>query len=238
MITGLCGIRPSAGDTVVINPSVDSSIHYFCLDDVLYHGHKLTVVYDKDGTTYKTGKGLSVYVDGRKKMLIQKDGKPAVNIGKPVLIHSSKEPVNYALNILYKGFPKLSTSVNFSPDTSLYQAIDERIWYFSAITNRWTTYGSKSHNDWYALDFGQTREISTLKLYLYTDNKFFFVPVNVTIQYKNNGESTNVKLKPPAGKRLVGNTVNSLNFNEIVYREIKIIFKHGKQIAISEIECY
>jgi hypothetical protein len=40
-------------DTLVINPLIDNSIEYFYLDDVLYHGHKLTVVYDRDGTRYK-----------------------------------------------------------------------------------------------------------------------------------------------------------------------------------------
>ena len=72
VITGLCGIRPSTGDTLVINPLVDNSIQYFCLDDVLYHGHKLTVVYDEDGSKYKLGKGLTVFVDGKKAPLIQK----------------------------------------------------------------------------------------------------------------------------------------------------------------------
>ena len=74
IITGLCGIRPSEGDTLVINPLLDNSIQYFCLDDVLYHGHKLTVVYDKDGSKYKLGKGLTVFVDGKKHALIQKAG--------------------------------------------------------------------------------------------------------------------------------------------------------------------
>ncbi|HTD93477.1 MAG TPA: trehalase family glycosidase, partial [Chitinophagaceae bacterium] len=46
VITGLCGIRPSADDTLVINPLIDSSLTYFCLDDVAYHGHRLTVLYD------------------------------------------------------------------------------------------------------------------------------------------------------------------------------------------------
>ena len=56
VITGLCGLRPSETDTLVINPLIDNSIQYFCLDEVLYHGHKLIVVYDRDGTRYKMGK--------------------------------------------------------------------------------------------------------------------------------------------------------------------------------------
>ena len=38
---------------------------------VMYHGHKLTVVYDKDGSKYKLGKGFTVFVDGKKTELYQ-----------------------------------------------------------------------------------------------------------------------------------------------------------------------
>jgi hypothetical protein len=60
VITGLCGIRPSESDTLVLNPLIDNSIELFCLDDVLYHGHKLTVVYDRmvPGTNRKGIDGI------------------------------------------------------------------------------------------------------------------------------------------------------------------------------------
>ena len=67
VITGLCGIRPSSVDSLVINPLVDNSIQYFCLADVFYHGHKLTVIYDVNGSKYHLGKGLTVFVDGKKR---------------------------------------------------------------------------------------------------------------------------------------------------------------------------
>jgi hypothetical protein len=34
---------------------------------VLYHGHNLTILYDKDGSRYHAGKGLRIYVDGQLK---------------------------------------------------------------------------------------------------------------------------------------------------------------------------
>ena len=40
---------------------------YFCLDNVLYHGHTLTIVWDKNGDRYHIGKGLRVLVDGQEK---------------------------------------------------------------------------------------------------------------------------------------------------------------------------
>jgi hypothetical protein len=35
------------------------------LDNVLYHGHILTIFWDKDGSKYHRGKGLVVLVDGK-----------------------------------------------------------------------------------------------------------------------------------------------------------------------------
>ena len=74
IITGLCGLRPRADQTIEVNPLLPLTSHlspltsykwdYFCLDNVLYHGHNLTIVWDKDGSRYHAGKGLRVYVDG------------------------------------------------------------------------------------------------------------------------------------------------------------------------------
>ena len=158
VISGLCGIRPDESDTLTINPLIDNSIQYFYLDDVRYHGHKLTIIYDKEGNKYKFGKGLTVLVDGEEKVVMQDGDKYKVVIGGPVESKPSKQGFDYALNINRKGYPLPSASVNTVPDSSLYQAIDGRIWYFPEISNRWSTEGSTSSTDWYAVDFGKARE--------------------------------------------------------------------------------
>ena len=67
IITGLCGLRPSAGDTIVVNPLLPADKwDYFCLDKVRYHGHDVTIVWDKDGNRYHVGVGLTLLVDGRR----------------------------------------------------------------------------------------------------------------------------------------------------------------------------
>ena len=40
---------------------------YFCIDNVRYHGHDLTIVWDRDGSRYHVGRGLRVYIDGQLK---------------------------------------------------------------------------------------------------------------------------------------------------------------------------
>ena len=90
IITGLCGLRPRADQTIVVNPLLPKEFatphadqrsakwDYFCLDNIPYHGHTLTIVWDRDGSRYHVGRGLRVFVDGKLKG--QRD-----NIGKLII---------------------------------------------------------------------------------------------------------------------------------------------------------
>jgi hypothetical protein len=232
IITGLCGIRPSEGDSLTINPLIDSSIGYFCLQDVLYHGHRITVVYDHDGNKYNVGKGLTVFVDGKPAPLTDN----RVYIGTPVKNFVTSNPHNTALNIEKKDYPMPSASVNTVPD-SLYQAIDGRIWYFPEISNRWTTLGSLNAADWFAIDFGKREEISSVKLSLFADGKTFFVPDSIRIEYDSGNGWKPIDL--PANLHLKANTSTVVSFNKVVATRVRLHFAHGSHaVALAELECY
>jgi hypothetical protein len=67
VITGLVGLRPRADDMIEVNPLLpNDKWEWFCLDNVLYHGKIITIIWDKTGAKYKKGKGLSVWVNGKK----------------------------------------------------------------------------------------------------------------------------------------------------------------------------
>jgi hypothetical protein len=67
IITGLVGLRPRADDVIEVNPLLpDNKWDWFCLDNVLYHGRIITIIWDKNGMKYNKGKGLSVWVNGKK----------------------------------------------------------------------------------------------------------------------------------------------------------------------------
>jgi hypothetical protein len=204
------------------------------LKEVKYHGHDITIVYDKDGSKYNIGKGLSVFVNGKNAVI----SNNKVFIGHPLLNHVEPKTENFALNIKRQGFPKPTASVNTLPDTSLYQAIDGRIWFFPEIVNYWSTRGSENVNDWYALDFDQSKDISGVKLYFFVDGTFS-VPDSVRIEIKNNSRWVSVNNQQQLPSSIIGNTVNAFSFNKISAAAIRINFKHpSKQIAISEVECY
>ncbi len=64
VISGLVGLKPRADGTVEVNPLIPAdSWDWFCLDQVQYHGHMLTILWDRYGSHYGRGAGLSVYSD-------------------------------------------------------------------------------------------------------------------------------------------------------------------------------
>lgn len=235
IISGLCGIRPAEGDTLTLNPLIDNSIQYFCLSNLRYHGHDLTVVFDRDGNKYHMGKGLTVFVDGREVDVKQLENKYQVNVGKIVVPTPLPEPTNYAFNIRKKGFPEVSASVNALKD-SVYQAVDGKVWYFPEVSNRWSTIGSDSEYDWIAINFGEEREVSSVKIYplVYGD---FILPYSVSVDYWTDGEWNHAQLSEEP--KLTGNTENTLRFNKVKTAQIRVNFIHNvKHVAISEVECY
>ena len=66
VITGLVGLVPREDNTVEIDPLVPPECwDWFCLDRVPYHGHDLTILWDRHGTRYGKGSGLILFVDGK-----------------------------------------------------------------------------------------------------------------------------------------------------------------------------
>ena len=66
IITGLVGLKPRMDEVVEINPLLPPGTwDFFCLDNVLYHNHYLTILWDKTGKRYNKGVGLKLFIDGR-----------------------------------------------------------------------------------------------------------------------------------------------------------------------------
>jgi len=65
LIDGVIGLRPRAGDVIELDPLLPADTWaWFCLENVRYHGHDVTIVWDRDGRRFGRGAGLSVWVDG------------------------------------------------------------------------------------------------------------------------------------------------------------------------------
>jgi hypothetical protein len=67
LITGLVGLRPRTDAKLEIHPLLPAGTWtYFAVDALPYHGHSLAIVYDETGKQYRLGRGLMLFVDGKK----------------------------------------------------------------------------------------------------------------------------------------------------------------------------
>lgn len=65
VITGLCGLQPRSDSRLVVDPLVPGDgWDWFRLRNVPYHGKRLTIQWDRDGSKYGQGKGLQAFADG------------------------------------------------------------------------------------------------------------------------------------------------------------------------------
>jgi hypothetical protein len=72
IINGLIGLRPSDKNQFELSPLVPSDIEYFAIDNIKYHGHRVTIFYDKTGKRYNKGIGFYILIDGKEKIHSEK----------------------------------------------------------------------------------------------------------------------------------------------------------------------
>lgn len=66
IITGLAGLRPRPDEVIEVDPLLPSGCwDWFALEGVPYHGRLLTLIWDRDGTRFHRGRGLSLWMDGQ-----------------------------------------------------------------------------------------------------------------------------------------------------------------------------
>lgn len=65
IITGLCGLDPDLPGKIAVEPLLPPECwDYFLLDGIRMRGHDLAIQYDRDGSHYRRGCGLVLYVNG------------------------------------------------------------------------------------------------------------------------------------------------------------------------------
>ena len=240
IVTGLVGLRPRADNTLEVNPLVPSdptstnAITHFCLENISYHGHLVTIVYDHDGKHYHKGAGLSVYVDGRQASPPSPLGKLTLPISEPIVI-AAADPVDVAVNFRQKGFPIPSASINTNAK-DLFQAVDGRVWFYPNVHNYWSNTGSRAAEDWYALDFGADKKISSAELYFYADGAKFAAPKKVALQYWADGTWKDLAGVHKNPSKPLANGENTVRFDPISTSKFRVLFTNPKDAAIACIE--
>ena len=188
IITGLVGLRPRADDRLEVDPLVPgdaAGLSYFTLQDVPYHGHLVTVVFDATGTRRHHGRGLFLYADGR--LLAHADHLAKLSAQlKPLAPAPIVRRTDVAMNLVRGAFPRPSASVNADPE-KLHQAVDGRVFFFPEVHDGWTTENSQAPEDWFAVDFGRPTPVASAELAFGGDGKTVAAPGAYRIEVRRNG---------------------------------------------------
>lgn len=235
VITGLVGLRPHADDKLEVNPQIPDSWDYLALEDVAYHGHEISVVWDRDGTRYNKGKGLMLFVDGKK--VASSDQLQRMEVGlEPVPDRPlSGQSINFAVNNKKEFFPHISAS-STHPEHTPYYAIDGNYWYHQDPANRWTSTPSGSQ-EWIAVDFGVERPVDNLKLYFLDDGEGVVPPEDYQVQVWEDGSWETVTAVERLLERPRGHRANTVVFDETQHTsKVRVLMDTEKAQAVGVTE--
>ncbi|MFD5828260.1 discoidin domain-containing protein [Lentzea sp. NPDC060358] len=182
VLSGLIGIRPQLGDEVQIAPLAPATWDYFAAENVPYHGHNLTVLWDRTGSRYGKGAGLRVYVDGQLKH--SQAGLSSVRLPvAPRTTGELPELVDDFANVSRTGYPAARASFSYSADPPA-KAIDGQDFHLDVPGTRWTTWTSPGAADWLEVDLGAPAPVSDLRVVFYDDGGGVRVPSVYDLQYR------------------------------------------------------
>lgn len=244
VITGLVGLRPRADDSLEVNPLAPADWPYFALDGVEYRGHRLTIFWDRGGTRYRRGQGLTILADGKRIANVPRLGR-IVTALKPVRFIAPKERmpmVNLAVNNGRGAWPWVTASWS-APSTPAVALNDGNYRYDENPPNRWTDSGSVSPTASLVLDFGTPRPVEELKLYFLDDGagRAIRAPASYAVELWQNGgwRSAPIRARLPATAE--GHRANTITFARgLTTSRIRLTLAHrrGAWVGLTEIEAW
>lgn len=241
VITGVVGLRPRADDSVEVNPLAPDDWPYFALDGVGYHGHDLSIVWDRDGSRYHRGRGLSIIADGRVIANRPTPGRLVARLGAPRAPAHVDRPSNLAVNSGRGAFPWLTASFS-APENPPFYAVDGSRWYAASPPNRWTAVGSPNRRDTLTLDLGETLPVEQLALYFVDDGAGSRVraPLRYDVAAWTGTRWTMVPRQRRLPAAPTGHRANTVSFPRIATRKLRVIMTHapGAYSGLTELEAW
>jgi hypothetical protein len=240
IVTGLVGLRPRDDNVVEVNPLVPDDWDYFALDDLFYHGHRLAVVWDRQGTRYGMGPGLTLLVDGREVARVPELGRVTGELppggGRQPQVDRS---VNLAVNNGGRFYPWTTASYSH-PSTPPHFAVDGNYWYHISPPNRWTTVGSENASDWIEVDFGIQRPVERIKLYFLDDGEGVRAPADYRVEAWNGSEWKEIAGQSRSPSAPTGHRANTIAFPETSSSRVRVVMTHrpGSASGLTELEVW
>ncbi|HEY2521995.1 MAG TPA: glycosyl hydrolase family 65 protein [Streptosporangiaceae bacterium] len=248
VISGLIGLRPQLGNTVKIQPLIPAGWDYFALENVPYHGHNVTVLWDKTGSRYHQGPGLHVYLDGRAVA-----SAPAI---RPLTIplsgagagsQAASGFTDLAANVYGQGSPRAFASAS-GPGTTPADATDGQVIYAeSQQASRWTdctAAGSPqpagTASD-LGVDLGAAVPVSQVRLYTWANTGQggdVAAPASYRVQYLGPDGWADVPGQRQAPASPAGNDLSLVTFPAVTTAQVRVTMtdQPGDCSGITELE--
>ncbi|WP_068082493.1 MGH1-like glycoside hydrolase domain-containing protein, partial [Novosphingobium rosa] len=234
VVTGLVGIVPSADDRLILDPLLPASGEgpgWFALQDLPYHGHLLTVTYDRAGDHFHQGAGLKVWLDGR--LAGQRATAGRMELAVPRKANPDQpHPIDLAVQLLRNGWPHVAASSGGDAE-KLHQLVDGRISFFRELPNGWVS-ARDTTSEWVGLSFEKPIEPRAMELAL-VSGEGHALPTSATVWTGGEGHWRKLAQLRPDGRNiyrvaLPGEATSAL----------KVSFgkKPGTTLMVSEIKVF
>jgi hypothetical protein len=247
VLSGLLGVRPQEGANLRLQPLVPDGWDHYAVENVPYHGHNVTVLWDRDGSHYGQGAGMRVYVDGGMVRssatltdLTVPVGPAPSGPGHPAPGNGADRMVNDAANPLRRGYPRPITSNTFRYDNA-WNALDGKVWFNEVPENtRWTNYSSPNAQDYYGVDFGVPTTVSDVRWYGYDDGGGVRPAAAYQLQYWTAGGWQDVPNQARDAAQPAGNGLNRITFPPITTTQVRLLFTNppGAFVGVTEFEAW
>lgn len=240
VVTGLVGIRPRDDDTLEVKPLAPAEWDYFAVENVPYKGQLVSVLWDRDGTRYKKGKGLRLFVDGKEIAASEKLGPLSAKLPAAKQVPPLKRAVvNFAVNNDGTYFPRVTASYS-NPRTPAAKLIDGNYWYHRDPPNRWTCEGSPNATDFVTLDFGTERTVHRASLYFLDDSKGVVPPETFTLEYWDGKVWAEIPNQFRVDDKPTGRKANVVRFGGLKTTKVRAGFTHAKdsKTGLTEFEVW
>ena len=239
-------LNPAEAPSFELTPLVPSSWDWFALDDVVYHGRRISIVWDRLGTRYRRGQGLTIFADGEK-LASSTNLEPLTiklpPLSRPTPTQRAEATVNFAVNNDGTYYPRIVASYS-SPNTSISKLNDGNFWYMPHPPNRWTCEGSPNGKDSVVIDFGTKRPIHTIKLYPLDDagenNSKVRTPQKIDLEAWVGNAWQSIVSKTDVYGKPQSHRANVVEFDMIEATKVRVTLHHpdnGKS-GLSEIEVW
>ena len=237
VMTGLVGIRPRADDVLEVNPllpaaSDPNGLRWFRMQDVAYHGRRVAVTWDVDGTHYGM-RGLSVEVDGKE--VARSPSLTRIRVPLPPVTPAppaaGKAAVAQSIQLRSDAFPRGSAS-SMEDAANVHDAIDGRVWFFPELGNGWSSEPGKP-DQWYAIDFGKPVSIDRAELAFFADGGRFAAPERYNLQIWRDGGWQDVAAR---ADRPIANGITNARWPAVTTQRIRVTLRQPANRAMRLVE--